>query len=218
MENRKKIVISILVITVLWVFAYAGKKENQQYWICPTDYTEITFSNGVYYYRSEADNFYLYSVDVKGQHRKCIVRQVPKEIYVVGGWVYFTNLSDGSKLYRVKTDGSGLEVVCAKTISRFFPIGNRFYCLSQNHGEDEVFICTQGGKLQTIYMGECYWISTDGELLYLDRRSGEEKAQYRTVAMNSNGEIEKEYEIHMIDLTPTDKYLYYSEKGLCLCR
>lgn len=211
MGNKKKIILLILVIAVFLAFAFTGKKVNRQYWICPTDYTEITFSDGAYYYKSEADNFYLYCSDVEEQHQHCIVRQVPKEIYVVGQWVYFTNLSDGSKLYRVKTDGSGLEMVCAKKISRFFPIGSQFYCLSQNKGEDEVFICTQGGKLQTIYRGECYWISTDGNLLYLDLGNAEEKAQYQTVAINRSGEMKEEYEIYMRDLVPTERYLYYSE-------
>lgn len=214
MRNRcsKRIYTLVFTITILLtVLFFITNKRDELQWICQMDYTEITFADGFYYYKSEADNFYLYRTDEAGQYQQCIIRQVPKEIYVVGDWVYFTNLSEGSKLYRVKTDGSGLEMVCAEKISRFFPIGSLFYCLSQGENGDKIFVCTSDGKTKTIYEGECYWISTDGKVLYLNLESMGEHMRYWTVAINKSGEIKEEYETYMRDLIPTERYLYYSE-------
>lgn len=204
------IIISAMII-LLTAFVLTRKQADEQYWICQTDYTEITYAGGFYYYKSEANNDYLYRADEKGRNRQCIATQVPKEIYVMGDWVYFTNLSDGSKLYRVRTSGSELEMVCDERITRFFPVEDQFYCLSESSNGDKVFVCTSGGETKTVYEGECYWISTDGTFLYLKQMNTEEQTQYRTVVMDRTGEIKEEYETCFRNLIPTERYLYYSE-------
>lgn len=214
MKNRssKKIYLLILIITVLSaLFFFIRKKSGELQWICQTDYTEITFADGFYYYRSEADNFYLYRAAETGQYQQCIAKQAAKEIYVIEDWVYFTNLSEGSKLFRVRTSGGDPEMVCAEKISRFLPVKGQFYCLSYNEGRGKIFVCTTEGKTEMLFEGECHWISTDGERLYLSLKGTEENTQYRTVAMSRTGEIEEIYKTNMRNLIPTERYLYYSE-------
>ncbi len=110
----------------------AGTYKNEAWgevYICQTDYTQITYAEGYYYYQSEADHFYLYRSMEDGENQECLAEEVVKELYILDNWVYFTNLSEGSALYKVRTDGDCMEVVCGEPIDRFFPIGEMFFLL-----------------------------------------------------------------------------------------
>ena len=150
------------------------QKQEDMDSICQTDYTQITYSDGCYYYQSEADHFYLYRADEDGKTSECLAKQVPKEIYVKDEWVYFTNYSDGQTLYRIRPDGSGMEKVLDKGIERLLLMGDRFYYIPLPEDEEtgNVYSWTETEGSRLLYVGGCKWIDTDGENLYLKSRKG----------------------------------------------
>lgn len=180
----------------------------EEVYICQTDYTQITYAEGYYYYQSEADHFYLYRSMEEGENQECLAEEVVKELYILDNWVYFTNLSEGSALYKVRADGGGMEAVCGEPIDRFFPIGEMFFCLSEaENGASRIFSCTADGKCKEIYEGKCDWLSTDGELLYAEVQTDDE-TQLQIIVMDKEGNVLQEYS-YLNCFVPTKRALYY---------
>ena len=209
--------ILLLICVSGFIFSCAGQKSSKsvlETYICPTDYTQITYADGYYYFQSEADNFYLYRSKENGREAECLVQDAVKELYILDNWVYFTDLSEGSALYRVRTDGGEPEMVCSEEIKRFFPVGEMFFCLSEaENGIGRIFSCTLEGTCKELYQGKCDWICTDGNLIYAENRTGNE-AQRQIMAMDTEGKVLQKYP-HYECFIPTQEALYYyaAEQG-----
>ena len=209
--------IFLLICVSGFIFSCAGQKSGKsvlETYICPTDYTQITYADGYYYFQSEADNFYLYRSKENGREAECLVQDAVKELYILDNWVYFTDLSEGSALYRVRTDGGEPEMVCSEEIERFFPVGEMFFCLSEaENGIGRIFSCTLEGTCKELYQGKCDWICTDGNLIYAENRTGDE-AQRQIMAMDKEGKVLQQYP-HYECFIPTQEALYYysAEQG-----
>ncbi len=198
--------------------------------VCQTDHTEITYSRGYYYYKSQEDSFYLYRSDANGKDRECIVKQVPKEIYIRDEWIYFINLSDGSRMYRVRTDGSNMEMLLDKKTDRFLPVGTVFYCLTiSENGENEIFSWSETDGITFLDRGDYDWLSTDGIHLYIrlkKKEGGDSGGQNQNtenteiLILDSNGNMECICE-GISDVIPQGRYLYYTnpfKQLMCLDR
>lgn len=209
--------ILLLICVSGFIFSCAGQKSSKsvlETYICPTDYTQITYADGYYYFQSEADNFYLYRAKENGREAECLVQDAVKELYILDNWVYFTDLSEGSALYRVRTDGGEPEMVCSEEIKRFFPVGEMFFCLSEaENGIGRIFSCTLEGTCKELYQGKCDWICTDGNLIYAENRTGDE-AQRQIMAMDTEGKVLQKYPYYECFI-PTQEALYYyaAEQG-----
>lgn len=209
--------ILLLICVSGFIFSCAEQKSGKsvlETYICPTDYTQITYADGYYYFQSEADNFYLYRSKENGREAECLVQDAVKELYILDNWVYFTDLSEGSALYRVRTDGGEPEMVCSEEIERFFPVGEMFFCLSEaENGIGRIFSCTLEGTCKELYQGKCDWICTDGNLIYAENRTGDE-AQRQIMAMDKEGKVLQQYP-HYECFIPTQEALYYysAEQG-----
>ncbi|MDE7208166.1 MAG: DUF5050 domain-containing protein, partial [Lachnospiraceae bacterium] len=73
---------------------------SEEPYISPLDQTTITYKDGYYYYRSAVHYNYLYRCDESGTNQECVAEQVPRELYAVGEWIYFTNRSQYFRLCR----------------------------------------------------------------------------------------------------------------------
>ncbi len=150
----------------------AGNAENQKVEILnqinQSDYTKMVYHNGNYYYQSSADHFYLYKSDQSGKNQECVVKQVPKEIYVLGEWIYFTNYSDGQNLYRVRIDGTEQEKILNKEIKRFVPFEDKIIYIAPNDEQKNcLYSWSEQEGTEIMFEGGCVWICTDGNYLYL---------------------------------------------------
>lgn len=182
-----------------------SKRTSGYAQICQTDYTRMNYSDGYYYYQSSADHFYLYKSDEDGKEKKCLVEQVPKEIYIKDDWVYFTNVSDKQTLYRIHTDGGEMEQVLNEQIDRFIFIGDKIYYLLQEEGN--LYSWQEGAESKLIYQGDCRWLGTDGKIPYISvcETDGEEQ-NYFVVSVNENGDVRLKTD--GFKMIPKEGYLY----------
>lgn len=172
--------------------------------ICQTDYTTMVYEDGYYYFQSAADHLYLYRMNESDGNSTCLVKQVPKELYIMDEWVYFTNLSEGKTLWRVKKEGGESELVLEQKIKRFVPVGESFYCLTE---EGSFYVWDKKQELILLYPGHGWWISTDGTFLYLRVLEGENASM---VVSDLEGNIISEYEEHFpIWSIPDNQNIYY---------
>lgn len=176
--------------------------------ICQTNYTKIAYDDGSYYYPSAADHMYLYQSDEDGEIQECLAEQVPREIYVKGEWVYFTNVSAGETLYRIHKDSGRLEEVFARKIDRFFPMRDSFYCLS----EGDLYSWSEEQGAELLYEGGCRWLSTDGQFLYLEIEETEDgKVNDCILMIDEKGNVKARQSIWLYNMIPEDGRLYYTE-------
>lgn len=173
--------------------------------ICQTDYTCFVYEDGFYYFQSASDHLYLYRADELGEKKECLARQIPKELYVVGDWVYFTNLSAGETLYRVGRNGGEPEEVFSQQINRFIPLGEVLYCLTKE-GNLYSWAEKQGAKL--LYEGDCQWLNTDGTFLYLPMREDED---VYTGILDMGGNVVAQNDAFLIEMIPDRGNMYYLE-------
>ena len=173
--------------------------------ICQTDYTCFVYKDGFYYFQSASDHLYLYRADELGEKKECLARQIPKELYVVGDWVYFTNLSAGETLYRVGRNGGEPEEVFSQQINRFIPLGEVLYCLTK---EGILYSWAEGQGAKLLYEGDCQWLNTDGTFLYLPMREGE---NVYTKALDMEGNVVAQNDVFLIGMIPDKGNMYYPE-------
>ncbi len=95
----------------------------------------LTSSDGLLYYRSQTDHYYLYVSDADGKNQRLLASEIPGSIYPAGDWVYFVNISDRKKLYRVKKEGEVLEQVVDQPVNDLILIGDTFYYHSEYREE-----------------------------------------------------------------------------------
>ena len=110
--------VTLLVIGALFVPLAAGCGEERK-----TGFSACNINaggglmggdgRGNVYYRSEADNWHLYKAALDGSHKVKLSDDVPCEINVLGGWVYYANYRDGFSLYRIRTNGTGRQLLKA---------------------------------------------------------------------------------------------------------
>ncbi len=92
----------------------------------------LTVSDGSIYYRSQTDNYYLYTSDMNGDNRRLLVSEIPGAIYPVDTWVYFVNISDDKKLYRVNKNGALSQQVTDHSVEDLVLLGDTFYYRSKD--------------------------------------------------------------------------------------
>ncbi|MCI9046660.1 MAG: DUF5050 domain-containing protein [Hungatella sp.] len=97
----------------------------------------LTVSDGSIYYRSQTDNYYLYTSDMNGDNRRLLVSQIPGAIYPVDTWVYFVNISDDKKLYRVNKNGALSQQVTDHSVEDLVLLGDTFYYRSKDKTGEE---------------------------------------------------------------------------------
>lgn len=186
---------------------YDNGQSNQ------TSYTKINYQDGYYYFPSSADHFYLYKFNETGTKMECLAKQVPKEVYAAGEWIYFTNVSDGQTLYRVHVDGSGMEQVMQMEISRFVMMDDGVYYLAESDGC--IYEWREGTGSRLLYEGNCRWLSTDGKILYI---LVEEKEEGDTaILMDKRGNILSQYDGCRGRILSMEQCLYYVENRDLIC-
>jgi len=175
--------------------------------ICQTDYTCFVYQDGYYYFQSAADHLYLYRADEQGENRECLAKQIPRELYVVGDWVYFTNLSAGGTLYRIGKEGGEPEEIFPQRIKRFLPLGEILYCLTE---EGSLYSWGEGRGAELLYDGDSPWLTTDGTFLYLPipMREGESS---RTIVLDTEGRIAARFDGFLTGMIPDRGNMYYLE-------
>lgn len=173
--------------------------------ICQTDYTCFVYEDGYYYYQSAADHMYLYRADEQGENRERLAKQIPKELYAVGDWIYFTNLSAGGTLYRVGRDGGEPEEVFPQQINRFIPLGETLYCLTE---EGSLYLWRDDVGAELLYSGDIWWFNTDGTFLYLPVQNGEKTC---TVVLDVEGNVAAQSDEWHAWMIPDRGNMFYLE-------
>ena len=103
--------------------------------------------NGTVYYRSEADEWYLYKADTDGNNKCKICNDVPSDINVLDGWIYYTNYKDGFSIYRIKTDGTEREKLLDGYCQNLFVTGNTvFFDMRDEKNKTHIYRMTTDGK------------------------------------------------------------------------
>lgn len=142
----------------------------------------ITYADGYYYFRSQAENYSLCRTEGPGMEVEVVADQVPGAIYVRGDQVYFINVSDNRTLYVVGTDGSDLRKLSDVPMQELVVVGDRvyfrsvydreydpFYQLVEEEAEDDRYLYSMkldGSDCRLLIPRVCQKFTTDGESLY----------------------------------------------------
>lgn len=165
-----------------------------------------------YYYRSQSDQYYLYSSDFNGNNSIKLVEAVPGAIYVKDEWVYFENLSDNEKLYRVRADGGNLQKITDIKMKNIILYEKYFYYISENN-----LLCRmemEHWQPQILNNTEISFFITDGSNFALLSERWVDNNLFKDIIICSMEGMEKKY---LCDFTYLQRfyldsnYLYYED-------
>ena len=159
---------------------------------------------GWVYYRSEADNWYLYKARLDGSEKTRLTEDCPACLNVLDGWVYYTNYFDGFSLYRVRTDGTGRERLVEGYCDNLYAADSGLYFDRRDETNgSHVYRCgLDGGNLRELLPGyrvSCYY---DGVVYVSDTQ--------RLAAYDiESGTLETVAEEYTHNVTVDDTGVYY---------
>ncbi len=139
----------------------------------------MAYDDGYYYFRSQSD-YSLCRSEGAGKEVEVLADQIPGEIYVRDGNVFFTNVSDGCRLYRGDTHGGGWEKVSDFPVWNMVIMGDEVYFRSAYHPRCDRFglqeeegtgsylysMSLSGTDSKMLAAETCTAFTTDGKFLY----------------------------------------------------